>query len=261
MLTRVMATMILAWVASVSCICQAEEGLDMLDPFGEEEEVVDQRSVPITVSCEFENIPVGTLIRYVCLGTGLRYVVEGNVVVIADPANVQIPSVSTRFYRVSTAFTQILPENSDGNLTSFFASLGVKIPKDGGVRHVPRANRLVATLGNDGFAQLEDVINHLVLWPSMITDDDCDTATLPKTRAIGRIYGKLQSIVIPEVLFEDAEVAATMTWLQRITAQLDPEGKGIQVHYIPPPATEGDPFDEDDLLDEDGLFGEDENDE
>ncbi|OGV63771.1 MAG: hypothetical protein A3K19_05085 [Lentisphaerae bacterium RIFOXYB12_FULL_65_16] len=51
------------------------------------------------VTISFKRLPLGEVIRYVCLSAGLHYGVEDSAVVVADQS-VSLAGMETRFYRV-----------------------------------------------------------------------------------------------------------------------------------------------------------------
>ena len=56
-----------------------------------------------SVTMDFDNVPLGELIRYVCKASGLKYRIEKHAVIIAGP-NVALDRMETRIYPVGPGF-------------------------------------------------------------------------------------------------------------------------------------------------------------
>ena len=76
---------------------------------------------------DFENMPVGDIIRYICIASGKKYKVETNAVIIADPS-IELDEMVTRFYPVSsTVFSSIAegaPAGGGGDLVGGISDVG-----------------------------------------------------------------------------------------------------------------------------------------
>jgi len=141
----------------------ADEPEEGADDFGDEV-IADDNGVGgggKTYDFDFENMPLGTIIRYICKGAGLKYKIDTSAVIVADPS-VIIDEMVTRFYPVSSAvFAQIQESGSsdehaiidDGiedvgekeSVQQYLTAMGMKFAAGAKVNYIEGVSRLVVT--------------------------------------------------------------------------------------------------------------------
>jgi len=151
-----------------------------VDDFGEEEDTavadVEESAGGKTYDFDFENMPLGEIIRYICVGSGLKYKVESNAVVIAD-AQVVIDEMVTRFYPVSSSVFNVLKETGEragglidddsvdvGGETSveeYLKAMGVKFNAGAKVNYIEGVSRLVLTNTVTEQRRVQKILNEL----------------------------------------------------------------------------------------------------
>ncbi len=150
-------------------------------------------SIP-RVTMNFDNIPIGELIRYICLNCGLKYRVEEHAVMIGD----EIPDVmETRYFRVRAALiTRIVPQEQGEKeesiasqkagtglfeedilskdddktakksltaeaLMAYFAERGIPFPEGAGIAYNRQSSRLSCTNTPENLRRLEYILREL----------------------------------------------------------------------------------------------------
>jgi len=63
-----------------------------------------------TITLDFTNMPLGDVIRYVCMAAGLHYKVEERAIIIADKT-LALDKMETRFYPVAPGVFKTRPTN------------------------------------------------------------------------------------------------------------------------------------------------------
>ncbi len=168
-----------------------------LDPLGEGVNIMVQtnpnnvNSIP-SITMEFDIIPVGELIRYICLNCGLKYRVEQHVVIISDELT---DLMETRFFKVrANLIASIIPKveeekendmmtdkefiNTDDTLLkargddsnrkrnvttdaliAYFAERGIPSPEGATIAYT--SNRLTATNTPENLRRLETLLREM----------------------------------------------------------------------------------------------------
>lgn len=100
----------------------------------------------VTVTMDFDNIPLGEAIRYLCHGSGLQFRIVPGGVVIASP-DTPIDDIELRVYRVDAgAFDSPVYVDEDGQQVDpqwFFTRLGIEFPYGTGMVALPRLGALL----------------------------------------------------------------------------------------------------------------------
>jgi hypothetical protein len=128
--------------------------------------LLDAKETALAVTIDFENIPFGELIRYVCAAADLKYRVEEHAVFIGStlpPAELE-----TRFYPIGD---QGLPVEEGQTVEAFFKDLGVAFPDGAKMTSLPNLNRLVITQTRAGFERIEAILREIVITPSQVRID------------------------------------------------------------------------------------------
>ncbi|MFA5204915.1 MAG: hypothetical protein WC708_10990 [Lentisphaeria bacterium] len=150
-----------------------------------------------TVTMSMTNVPLGEVIRYICMGTGLKYVVDTNAVVIADKS-VPLKDLETRFYSVEAGVLDstktrkaksIKGKEGDSeeedtgaegasaggvatdaqSLKAFFQSFGVDFPTGSRVAYNQRTSKLIVHNTPENLLKVEKVLNEINVTPTQVT--------------------------------------------------------------------------------------------
>ena len=128
---------------------------------------------------DFENMPIGEIIRYICIASNKKYKVDTNAVIIADQ-NVQIDDMVTRFYPVNSSVFASLQESApagggdlvggitdvgggddEQNVQSYLLAMGVQFPAGAQVAYLPGVSRLVVTNTVTEQRRIQEILNQL----------------------------------------------------------------------------------------------------
>ncbi len=146
-----------------------------------------------TVTMSMNNIPLGEVIRYVCLGAGLKFRVESNAVVIADKSQ-PLDDLETRFYSIEAGVLESAKtrkslaalKGKDGDsgdsgdsgdeeagkkqtLEELFRGFGVDFPQGSRITYNPRASKLIVHNTPENLRKLEAVLKEINVTPTQIT--------------------------------------------------------------------------------------------
>jgi len=150
-----------------------------------------------TVTLSMTNVPMGEVIRYLCMGTGLKYVVDTNAVVIADKS-VPLKDLETRFYSVEAGVidsaktrkaksikgkdgdtqeedTDTSGQGSSGiatdaaSLQKFFRDFGVDFPTGSRVAYNQRTSKLIVHNTPENLVKIEKVLQEINVTPTQVT--------------------------------------------------------------------------------------------
>ena len=151
---------------------------------GVEEEPAEATPSEVTITMDFDNIPLGEVIRYICQGAGLKYKVETHAVIIASQ-NIPFDEMETRFYPIEAGFlmqrkTRETGEgfaDSDGggtdeapeNPLNLFASYGVEFPQGAKITYDQRTSKLIVTNTPTNLRKVERVLAELNVQPVQVT--------------------------------------------------------------------------------------------
>ncbi|NQZ58191.1 MAG: hypothetical protein HRT88_12095, partial [Lentisphaeraceae bacterium] len=130
-----------------------------------------------TYDFDFENMPIGEIIRYICLSSGVKYKIEEHAVVIADP-RVAIDEVVTRFYPVSSnVFASIAETGATGgdddlggldegdseavSVKNYLEGTGVKFAAGAKVKYLEGISRLIFTNNITEHRRLQKILDQL----------------------------------------------------------------------------------------------------
>ena len=155
------------------------------DPFAEPDAVADA-PVSDNVSTsdkkfnfDFENMPIGEIIRYICIAAGLKYKVDDHAVLIADP-RVTIDEMVTRFYPVNSQVFSAIKDTAagggggdliggiddvagedEGDVKQYLEAMGVQFPAGSTVAYLPNVSRLVVNNTVTEQRRIQEIINQL----------------------------------------------------------------------------------------------------
>ena len=157
------------------------------EEFDEEEPVELQESAPakeLTITMDFDNIPLGEAIRYICQGAGLKYKVETHAVIIASQ-NIAFDEMETRFYpieagflmqrktrEVGAGFSDSSGEGSDEKPEDplrLFQSYGVGFPQGAKITYDQRTSKLIITNTPINLRKVERILAELNVQPIQVT--------------------------------------------------------------------------------------------
>ncbi len=164
-----------------------------LDDFDQEFIINDQKpdlqNIPkppgseITITMDFDNIPLGEAIRYICQGAGLKYKVETHAIIIASQ-DVQFDEMETRFYPVEAGFLeQKATKKSTGGITGsssdqkveskevleLFQTYGVEFPQGAKIIYDQRTSKLIVTNTPSNLRKVEKILAELNVQPLQVT--------------------------------------------------------------------------------------------
>ncbi len=138
----------------------------------------------LTITMDFDNIPLGEAIRYICQGAGLKYKVETHAVIIASQ-DIPFDEMETRFYPVEAGFLRQKPtrdagEGFDGGgesaeATEFedpitiFQNYGVEFPQGAKITYDQRTSKLIATNTPSNLRKVEKILAELNIQPIQVT--------------------------------------------------------------------------------------------
>ena len=157
------------------------------DPFGGDEQPAPDAGGDIVAeggqksfNFDFENMPIGEIIRYICVASNLKYKVDANAVIVAHPS-VQIDEMVTRFYPVNSSVFASLQESApqgggndlvggiqdlgggedEQNVQSYLEAMGVQFPAGAQVAYLPGVSRLVVTNTVTEQRRIQEILNQL----------------------------------------------------------------------------------------------------
>ena len=153
-----------------------------------EEEVGEVEPEPaeqeLTISMDFDNIPLGEAVRYICQGSGLKYKVETHAVIIASQ-NVAFDEMETRFYPIEAGFlmqrvTREVGEGFSESLSggedeeaedplTLFQSYGVEFPQGAKITYDQRTSKLIVTNTPTNLRKVERILAELNVQPVQVT--------------------------------------------------------------------------------------------
>lgn len=168
-----------------------EDELTDVDDFGglDETTAAAPQDTQPTITMDFDNIPLGEAIRYICQGSGLKYRIEPFAVIIADK-NVPLTEMETRFYPIDAGFmkgavtrqvsvqfdTGDDDDDDDGGGTSsgsdpreFFEGLGVEFPEGARISYDGRVSKLIVFNTPENLRRVEEVLQELNVPPTQVT--------------------------------------------------------------------------------------------
>lgn len=143
-----------------------------------------------TVTMEFDNIPLGEAIRYICQGAALHYRVEPHAVIVAHPS-IALDKLETRFFSVSPSLlavkrTRTSPSGFEGSTSSTsgggstavedvgdlrtnFTQYGIDFPEGASIRYEARVSKLIVTNTPENLRKIEQILNELIEAPLQVT--------------------------------------------------------------------------------------------
>ncbi|MCJ8329832.1 MAG: von Willebrand factor type A domain-containing protein [Lentisphaeria bacterium] len=134
------------------------------DEEGEDEEIIEEEDddgIP-PVTLDFDNIPLGEALRYVCVGAGLNWKIEGNTVIIAHP-EFAFEAMETRFYKVDSSLFAGAGEKID--FQKFFEKKGIQFPikedDPATISYDKRTSKLIVRNTAENFRKIAQVLNQL----------------------------------------------------------------------------------------------------
>jgi hypothetical protein len=199
------------------------------------------------LTLDFDNIPLGEVIRYACQATNLRYRVEEYAVVLASH-DALLESLETRFYPTSGSFLQAVAAaggeaEGDAAIIAFFESMGVQFPEGSKLKNIAGVNRLVVTQAPSEFRKIEQIMRELITQPIQVrisaelqVVDDPRLAALPS----GAIDRQLLDQIPAEKRHRYSQLSAVT--LNGSTCQTVYEGDGLTLELETTPMVDSDGF-------------------
>lgn len=137
------------------------------------------------VVCDFENIPLGECMRYISLTSGLKYKVEGDVIILSSK-NAVIGGFESKSYFISNSLLKLISQDktlsSSEKFKNYFKTLGVRFPAGSSVYFAAGINRLFMYNTkveqkriSEIFSQLKNDGAHLKVRTQVIEIDDNTT--------------------------------------------------------------------------------------
>jgi hypothetical protein len=171
------------------------------------------------INLEMSNVPLGELIRYACNAARASYKIDNNAVMISG-GSASFKAVSTRFYKPSARFLSSLPsKGGSAALQKYFEGLGMSFGEGAKVAYVPRRSLIVMTTTTPQFRKLERLLSELDQGGWRHAGED-------------GIHKKLKEIVV-SATFEDATLFDIARYLKKRSKELDPDGEGVNIFYVP----------------------------
>jgi len=137
-----------------------------------------------TVTLDFDNIPLGEAIRYICRGANLKFRIEPYAVIIAA-AGEEFDEMETRFYSVEAGVIRskatrdtvggFEDDDDDGgelfdiDPLEFFANKGVEFPTKAKIDYDARTSKLIVTNTPDNLRLIELILRELNRSPTQVT--------------------------------------------------------------------------------------------
>jgi len=145
-----------------------------------------------TVTMSMNNIPLGEVIRYVCMGAGLKYRVEPSAVIIADKS-FPLDDLETRFYSVEAGVFETVRTKTSGagfrtgtgeeepaeavtdektsaqNLMQIFTDLGVDFPQGSKISYNARTSKLIVHNTPENLRKVEKILPEINITPTQVT--------------------------------------------------------------------------------------------
>lgn len=171
------------------------EGAVAAEPKAADASSVSNRLITLSMN----NVPLGEVLRYVCLGANLKYRVENYAVVIADK-NAPLENMDTRFYPVEagvfdaartlegaemrgssnrgggrgeggevTSTTDRSTTSDSTKLQAFFKDFGVEFPSGSSIAYNPRTSKLVVKNTPENLRLIEKVLQEINLSTPQVT--------------------------------------------------------------------------------------------
>lgn len=137
----------------------------------------------LVVTMDFDNIPLGEAIRYICQGAGLKYKVETHAVIIASQ-DIPFDELETRFYPVEAGFLQqkLTREKGAGlagggggadiagrDALALFQDYGVEFPQGAKITYDQRTSKLIVTNTPANLRKVEKILAELNVQPVQVT--------------------------------------------------------------------------------------------
>ncbi len=153
------------------------------DEEDEEDEEDSSSGGEITITMDFDNIPLGEAIRYICQGAGLKYKVETHAIIIASQ-DIPFDELETRFYPIEAGFLKakatleargglegVESGNKKGLLDpkALFQGYGVDFPAGAKITFDQRTSKLIVTNTPANLRKVEKVLVELNIQPVQVT--------------------------------------------------------------------------------------------
>lgn len=155
------------------------------DPFAEPDALSDAPEEVVSsgtdkkFNFDFENMPIGEIIRYICIAAGLKYKVDDHAVIIADH-RVRIDEMVTRFYPVNSQVFSAIKDTAggdgggdlvggigdiagedEGDVKQYLEAMGVQFPAGSSIAYLPNVSRLVVNNTVTEQRRIQEIINQL----------------------------------------------------------------------------------------------------
>ena len=114
-----------------------------------------------TVTMDLSDLPVGDIIRYVCMAANVSYRIDPSVVVILPRS--QTPDLmETRFYSLDVGWVFARGDRMDDKeMREFFESKGITFPEGARIGYYQRQSKLAVTNTAENLRRVERMMNEL----------------------------------------------------------------------------------------------------
>jgi hypothetical protein len=197
------------------------------------------------VTVDFDNIPLGEVVRYISQGAGLQYRVDGHAVVFGKQGALLGP-LETRFYPSSGSLLQAANSfgdelEGDAAIIAFFESMGVIFPEGSKLRSLAGVNRLIITHTPEELRKIERIMQELIVQPVQVrVSTELQVVDDPRLAEVdsGAIDRRLLDQVPAEKRQRYAQLSAVT--LNGSTCQTIYEGVGLNVQMQATPIVDAD---------------------
>ena len=183
--------------------------------------IVGERTVTLSMS----KVPVSEVLRYVCMGAGLRYRFEKEGIIIEDKSCGDEFTWS-QIFTVTPAFAQAVgSEPSEVKLKQYWEALGIDFPSDSMVRYVYDRRLLFIRNAPSNLNKIEQDLRSRGMFESKAY-----TCGRPPPLPLAEIpYRHKLDLIIPSVEWEEVSVGKVLLELASKVRAIDPEHQGVRL--------------------------------
>ncbi len=199
-----------------------EENEEEWEDEEEDEEDVEHYGVEEpTITMDFDNIPLGELIRYICAGAGLQYEVQKYAVLIwrdpFGPKNMQV-----RFYPINPrSFKKDLGKI---DFKKYLEGFGVTFSAAARVHYNWYSGKLVIRNTPENLRLTERILQ--------TSPSTAKLEPKPESPGIKAMREKLEKIIILRIVFKHTPVSTVFQFLTDRMRELDPDGAGVSFRAL-----------------------------
>lgn len=179
-----------------------------------------------TVTLSMRKVPVGEVIRYVCMGTGLQYRFEKDGIFILDRSGC-LEDLMFQVFTVTPAFALAVgSEPSAAKLKQYWEALGIHFPSDFKVRYVHDRRLLFLRHTPSYLNKMEQELRSRGMFESKAYN----TYGLPPPLPLAEVsYRDKLYLIIPFIEWEEVPVGKVLLDLVSKAKAVDPKHEGINL--------------------------------